>query len=157
SKTEFEAIMRNTVFRNPSKGKDLKSILQDLPGGIGKIAIDGGAEAITLPPVLSGTNGSTIVWAKVPPTVGPGDKLDVNMAALIGHELVHVIQQKRWPGKTTDGTAFIAEYILDNQRNIKKGMDGKAAYENIHFEVIAYAFQEAMQNVLRKDEFRKMF
>jgi len=115
---------------------------------IAQLAFDNDADAITLPGVFG-----TMVFARSPLRPCAGFQIRSTMDfALVGHELVHALQINR-----ITGARFLAQYLAEYGYNITIGMAPKAAYECISFEVEAFAFQHALEQIMARGNNKALF
>jgi hypothetical protein len=119
------------------------------------ITFSGGAAAITLPPELSSTR-KTMIVSKEPLKPTDGKRVtNYEQFILLGHELQHAIQIERSKG------AFVSQYLNSYTHNrVNRFMPEDEAYRSIPAEIEAYAFEAALQQVLRtkasRDEFERV-
>jgi RHS repeat-associated protein len=114
------------------------------------IALSGGADAITLPPVLD-PDKRLLITLNSTRSQCAGNLLPLTSDELWGlkaHELQHAVQIARV--KENDGQAFLTRYLNDYIANVQDlGTRGDKAYRFIPAEIEAYAFDRAFRKILR--------
>jgi hypothetical protein len=132
------------------------------------LAFGNGKRAITLPSPVAGLRGIVIKTKDEPPDplhvltgddiragrLGPPVQIvDMDGLRLISHELVHAVQIIR----AGSGTAFIARYLASAGYLMGRGLSQDDAYEFSPFEIDAYAFEQALEEVLTPQRNKILF
>ena len=128
---------------------------------VAKIALDAGkAEAITLGNRIY-TKGFVYAGDRDRPcaiSADPKRKDALSDAAVIAHELTHVVQQLSEPLTAADPErSFYGRYAAEYAATLRRGLSQDDAYKNISYEREAYAVQLALSRFLADKNNREHF